>query len=113
FLPRLGDANDDAGAPAAVAAFERGAHHLGIAGRIERIVRAAVGQLEDLGDDLIARHALRIQKVGHAELLAPFLASGIDIDANDPVRADHPGALDDVEADAAETEHDYIRARFD
>jgi len=27
FLAGLGDADDDAGAPAAVAAFERGAHH--------------------------------------------------------------------------------------
>src|SRR3546814_12618885 len=42
FLARFGDADDDAFTPAAVAAFERGAHHFGITGRIEAIVGAAV-----------------------------------------------------------------------
>src|SRR3546814_12383856 len=36
FLARFGDADDDAFTPAAVAAFERGAHHFGITGQIGR-----------------------------------------------------------------------------
>jgi hypothetical protein len=48
LLAGFGDADDDAGAPAAVAAFERGAHHLGVAGAVEAVVGAAVGQLDDL-----------------------------------------------------------------
>ena len=39
--------------------------------------------------------------------------AGIDVDADDPVRADQLGALDDVEADAAEPEHDDVGARLD
>src|SRR3546814_5089762 len=58
FLARFGDADDDAFTPAAVAAFERGAHHFGITGRIEAIVGAAVGGLDDLCHRLVARQAL-------------------------------------------------------
>ena len=35
------------------------------------------------------------------------------IDADDLVRPDHLRALDHIQPDAAETEHDHIRARFD
>ena len=55
-------------------AFERGAHHLGVAGGIEGVVGPAVGHFDDLGDDLLAAHALGVEEVGHAELAAPFLA---------------------------------------
>ena len=79
----------------------------------KRVVGAAVGQLDDLGDDRPRGHALGVEEVGHAELAAPFLAAGIDVDADDPVRADQLRALDDVEADAAEAEHDDIGARLD
>jgi hypothetical protein len=44
-LPASGDADDDALAPAAMAAFQRLAHHLGVAGAVERVVRAAVGAM--------------------------------------------------------------------
>src|SRR3546814_5250531 len=50
--------------------------------------------------------------MGHAELAAPFLAIGVDVDADDLVGADHPGALDDVESDPAETEDDDRLARL-
>ena len=36
----------------------------------------------------------------------------VDVDADDLVRADHPRALQHVEADAAETEDDDIVARL-
>src|SRR3546814_2397948 len=50
--------------------------------------------------------------MGHAEPAAPFLAIGVDVDADDLVGADHPGALDDVESDPAETEDDDRLARL-
>src|SRR4030095_3840789 len=49
----------------------------------------------------------------HSELTAPFLAVGINVHSNNPVRADELRALDDVEADSAETEDDDIGARLD
>ncbi len=49
----------------------------------------------------------------HAETLAPAFLVGVDIDADDHVGAGEPQALDDVEADAAEPEHDRGRADLD
>ena len=47
FLAGAGDADDDALAPALVAAFQRRAHHVDVADAFEREVHAAVGQLDD------------------------------------------------------------------
>ena len=49
----------------------------------------------------------------HAEAAAPIFLEIVDVDADDLVGADHPGALDHVETDAAESEHDHVRARRD
>ena len=49
----------------------------------------------------------------HAELAAPFILEIIEVDADDLVGAYHPGALNDVEPDAAEPEHDDVGARRD
>ena len=46
----------------------------------------------------------------HAETLAPLLLRGVDVDTNDHVSASKPQALDDIESDAAEPEHDAGRA---
>ena len=48
----------------------------------------------------------------HAELLAPFLLGVIDVDTDDLVRAGHLRALQHVEADAAQAEHDDIVANL-
>ncbi len=48
----------------------------------------------------------------HAEALRQRLAPRIDVHADDLVGAGHARALDHVEADAAEPEHDDVRARF-
>src|SRR3546814_7629760 len=88
LLARLGHADDDAGAPTAMAGFQSGAHHFGVAGAVEGEIRAAVGQFEDFGDALLARQALGVEEIGHAELAAPFLAVRVDVDADDLARAD-------------------------
>ena len=113
FLAGLGNSDDDARAPAAVAAFERGAHHLGVARRVERVIGAAVGDLEHFVDDRLAVFVPAVDEVGHAELAAPFLARRVDVDSDDLVSADQLRALDHVEAYAAEAEHDNVRSGLD
>src|ERR1700737_4486071 len=49
----------------------------------------------------------------HAKAAAPFLLGIIEVNPNDLVGADHSRALNDVEPDAAKTEHDHIGARGD
>src|SRR5215470_13443732 len=49
LLTRAGDADDDADAPALVAAFERLPHHLDIADAFEAVIGAALGQLDEVG----------------------------------------------------------------
>ena len=49
----------------------------------------------------------------HAEALAPCLAVIVDVDADDHVGAGEPQALQHVEPDAAEAEHDRLGALLD
>src|SRR6185503_1031126 len=110
FLPRRGDADDDALAPAAVAAFQRLPHGRDIADAFEGKVGAAAGQVDRRLHDFVAADLVRIDEMRHAELLGHGALAGIEIDADDLVGADHLRALDDVEADAAESEHGDVRA---
>src|ERR1700692_645178 len=103
--------DDERLTPTLVRAFQRLAHHLRIADTFERIVRAAIGQLHDVIDDI--RHFVRVDEVRHAELLRELNAARVQVDADDLVRADHLRALDHVQADAAQPEHHHVRARFD
>src|SRR5207237_7313810 len=64
LFPGFGDADDDAGSPAAVAAFQSGAHHFRVAGRVERIIGAAVGDLQHLLDDLCSILVPAVDAVG-------------------------------------------------
>jgi hypothetical protein len=96
-----------------MAAFERLAHHVGIAGAVEAVVGAAVGEVEDRLHHLVVADFLRIDEVGHAESLGHRALGRVDVDADDAVGADQFGALDDVESDAAEPEHDDVRAGLD
>ena len=61
--------------------------------------------------DDIAVDLGRVDEMGHAEAAAPVLLAVVDVDADDLVGAHHFGALDDVEPDAAEAEHDDVGAR--
>ena len=105
-------------APAAVAGLQRLAHHRDVAGAVEGVVGAAdlvgaaLGHVDEIGHE-IAADLLRIDEMRHAEALAPRLLVVVDVDADDHVGAGEPQALDHVEADAAEPEHDrsWRRAR--
>src|SRR5579863_10555674 len=111
LLAGAGDADDDADAPALVAAFEGLAHGLDIADAFEAVVGAALGQLDQMAHE-VALDFLRVDEIGHAELGRQLAPAGIDIDPDDHVGAHHAGTLDDVEPDAAQAEDDHIGAGF-
>ena len=112
LLPRAGNADDDRFAPALVGAFERCAHHLHIADALEGIIGATAGQFDEVVHQIVLADILRIDEVGHAELATPLLLGRVHVDANHHVGAHQRRTLDDVEPDAAETEHDDVGAGF-
>src|SRR5215217_7323046 len=85
LLAGAGDADDHRLAPAAMAAFQRLAHQLGVADAFEAVVGAAVGQLDEVGDQVLGPQCPGIDEVGHAELAAQCLALAIEVDAHDHV----------------------------
>src|SRR3546814_14345815 len=95
-----------------MAGFERLAHYGRVAGAVESIVSAAVGQGHQMRNDIVG-DLLRVNEMGHAELAPTFCSVGIDIDADDHVGARHLRALKHVEADADETDNDDIVAGKD
>ena len=113
LLAGAGDADDDADAPAAVAGLQRLAHDRDVARAVEGVVGAAdlvgalLGHVDEVGDE-VAAGLLRVDEVRHAEALAPRLLVVVDVDADDHVGAGELQPLDDVEADAAEAEHDAL-----
>src|SRR5215204_309044 len=107
----LGDTDDDRFAPAPMAAFERLAHRVHVADALEREIRPAAGEVDDRLHDLVATDLVRVDEMRHAELLGNGALARVEVDTDDLVGADHAGALDDVEADAAEPEHGDVRAR--
>src|SRR6185437_4572415 len=112
LLSRPGDPDDHRYAPAAVAAFQGLAHEIDVADALEAVVRPAVGE----GNQMlyqIAAYFLRVDEVRHAEALRKRLAPRIEIDADDLVGADQARALNDVETDAAQPEHDHVGSGLD
>ena len=85
-------------------AFQRLAHQRGVAHALEGVIRATPGEVDEVGNQ-IPLHLLRVDEVGHAELLGHRLAPGIDVHADDLLGANHPQPLDHVQPNAAEAEH--------
>src|SRR5580704_11147045 len=118
FLAGAGDADNDALAPAAMAALQRHAHQVDIADAFKGVVgaadliRAALRHVDKVRDE-IAADFLRIDEMRHAEALSPGFLVRVEIDADDHVGAGKPQALNNIETDAAEAEHDCLGARFD
>src|ERR1700682_3914183 len=111
FLSRSGHTDDDRYAPAAMATFQRLAHQIHVADTFETIIRAAVSERHQVRDQ-IAFHLFRIHEMGQAEFLSQGLTPRIQIHAYDFVGANHACALDDVEADPAQTEYHHIGSRL-
>src|SRR5262245_40742563 len=76
------------------------------------LVGAALCHVDEMGDE-IAVDLVGIDEMGHAEAFAPFPAGVVDVNGDDHAGADEPQSLNDVEADAAESEYDALRARLD
>ncbi len=112
LLAGAGDADDDRLAPAAMAAFERLAHQLRVADALEGVVGAAVGQLDEMRDQVLAT-VLRVDEVRHAELAAELPRAGLRSTPTIMLAPTMPRALHDVEADAAEAEHHDVGAGLD
>ncbi len=78
------------------------------ADRLERVVRAAAGDVLHRGDGVHPVSGLddvgRTERPGELELLRPR------VDGDDPGRAGEPRSLDDVRADAAAAPHGHARA---
>src|SRR5262245_32682501 len=53
LLPRAGDADDDRHAPAAMAALEGLAHQVDVADALEAVVRAAIGERDQVRDQVL------------------------------------------------------------
>src|SRR5665213_2017025 len=111
LLARAGDTDDDRFAPAAVAAFERLAHHVDVADALERKVGAAAGEIDHGLHHFVATDLVRIDEMRHAEFFGDGALCRIGVDADNLVGANHACSLDDVEPDAAQPEHRDVCAR--
>src|SRR5690606_4711607 len=100
-------ADDYGNAPAAMAALQSLTHQVDVAHALEAVVGTAVGETDEVRDQVLADF-LRIDEMRHAELLGELFALRVDVDADNHVRADHARALNDVQADAAQAkDHDF------
>src|SRR5271170_3425182 len=111
FLAGAGDPDDHRDPPAAVTAFQRLAHQIHIADAFEAVVGAAIGERHQMRDQ-IAAHLLGIHEMRQAEFLGQRLAGRIQIDADYFIGAHQTRTLNDIEADAAQAEHDHVGARL-
>jgi hypothetical protein len=97
LVARRGDANHAAHAPPAMGALKGGAHHLDIAGAIERVVGAPLGHL----DNVLLHRLVELGAV-HA-ICRPQSDRGLElgrvhVHGNDAARARDFRALDDRQA---------------
>src|SRR5690606_11267242 len=107
FSTGLGHTDNDGLAQAAVAAFQRLTHNLGVANALEGIVNAAIGQLNDVIHHVF--DLVRVHEMGHAEFTGHGFACRVQINANDFIGAHHFGPLDHVQANATQPEHHDVR----
>src|SRR5690606_37163268 len=94
-----------------IAALQGLAHDLGIAYALERVVGAAISQLNDAVDDIF--NVVGIDVVRHAELACHGFALGIQVYTYDVVGPNHFGALNHVKPYASQPKHHHIGACLD
>ena len=93
-----------------MATLERLAHQVDVADAFERVVRAALGQFDEVTDEFATDFG-GIDEVRQAEFSAIASRSGLKSTPTDLIGADHRAPWIDVQANAAEAEHDDVRAR--
>src|SRR5690606_1631743 len=104
FLAGAGDADNDAFAPALVAALECGAHHVHIADAFKTEIDTAVGHGNN---DFLDRFVVvfRVDEIGGAHLFRQREFVRVGVDGNDAPGFRLHGALYHRETNAAEAEH--------
>src|SRR3546814_18726349 len=88
-----------------MAAFQRLAHDVRIAGAIETVIRASISRINHRRDHLVEANVLRLDELRHATLFGHGALGGIDVDVNNTVFAHHPGTLNACAASAPPTVH--------
>src|SRR5690606_1104093 len=111
FLTGAGHADNHRLAPTLMAAFQRRTHHIHITDALERIIHAAVGQLNDHVLNRLVE-VLRINAVGGAEFFRQLKFAFVDINTNYATSFDHGGADNGRQTNAAETENRHGGALF-
>src|SRR5882672_4899904 len=112
FLTGTRDTDDNRFAPTLVTTLQRRAHHMNVADAFERVVDAAVRQVDDdLLDGLVV--VFRIDIVGCAERLGHGPFARVEIDGDDARGLGHHRTLHDRQADTAKTEYGNRRTRRD
>src|SRR5450631_1879383 len=112
FLARSGDTDDHRHAPSAMRALQRLAHEIDVADALETVVGAAVGECDQVRDE-IAADLFGVHEMSQAKFLSEGLTSRIQIHTDDFVCTHHACALNDIETDPAQTEHHDIRPSLD
>ena len=79
------------------------AHHIDVTNTLKAVVDTAAGHLDQVINDVI--DLTRIYKVRHAELGRQLDFVRVEINTNNAARAHQFGALNDVQANAAQSEH--------
>ncbi len=93
-----------------MAAFQRLAHGRDMTDALEREIRAATGKVDDRLHHLVAADRVRIDEIRYAEFLGHGAFVRVGVDADDLVGAGHARTLNDIEPDAAQSEHGDIGA---
>mmetsp|Transcript_8509 Transcript_8509/g.26329 ORF Transcript_8509/g.26329 Transcript_8509/m.26329 type:complete len:544 (-) Transcript_8509:763-2394(-) len=99
-------------APAAVRALERGAHHLDIAGAVERVVHAPLGHAHDHLLHGFATTVARVDEVSRTKRGRGGELLGVNVHRDDAAGTRHARCLDDRQADSAQAEDGHRRAQL-
>src|SRR4051794_26723536 len=92
-------------------ALERLAHQIDITDTFEAVVRTAICKGHEISNE-IAFDLFGIDEMRHAELFSECFAPRIDVHTDNLVCPRKTRTLNHIEANATETEHDDVRARF-
>jgi len=108
LLASSGNTDDDTLTPTLVASLEGGPHHADITCAVERVVTAAIGQVDQGLHNCLVLKLIRIDEVGSTELSSPCLLGRVDVHHYDPARLLYFGALDNGQADTAGAENGNV-----
>lgn len=113
LLASSSDTDDGADTPTLVASLQGASHDLDVSGAIESVVETAVGDLDEMGDDVLVTEFGGVDEFGGAKLLGPLFLLVVGVDGDDSGSASVDGTGDDGETDTADTEDGDVGTLFD